>query len=216
MTVVIVGWGGHAKVVYDLFLACGETIAGFIDRCPISDPSVKYLGTDDVWPDLISQGMRRAHVAIGNNEVRAKLCKDLQNLGVEIVTAVHPSAYVSASSELEAGVVVMAGAIIQPWSQVGAFSIINTRATIDHDAKIGCGVHIGPGVTLAGSVVIGDLSFIGAGSTIIPGIKIGSRTIIGAGSCVVRSIPDDVIAYGVPAKLRSQRPRQLPSCVVNL
>ena len=209
LAIVIVGGGGHAKVAYDLFVACKELVIGVIDRSPVQHSQLKYLGDDTAWPTLLAQGVRRAHVAIGDNVLRSRLCEDLQSRGVELVTGIHPTSYIASSSRLGPGVIVMAGAVVQPSCDIGAYCIINTRASVDHDGRLGRGVHIGPGVTLAGSVAIGDLSFVGAGSTVIPGVTIGSDTLVGAGSCVVRPLPDNVIAYGVPA--RPVRPHRITS-----
>lgn len=50
-------------------------------------------------------------------------------------------------------------------------------------------------------ISVGDDVFIGVNSIVLPGVKIGSRCVIGAGSVVTRSIPDDSVAVGVPAKV---------------
>lgn len=57
------------------------------------------------------------------------------------------------------------------------------------------------GYTLIGKVTIGNDVFIGAGSIILPNTHIGNKVIIGAGSVVSRSIPDNSVAVGHPAKV---------------
>jgi carbonic anhydrase/acetyltransferase-like protein (isoleucine patch superfamily) len=49
-------------------------------------------------------------------------------------------------------------------------------------------------------IEIGSDVFIGASSIILPGVSIGNRVIVGAGSIVNRSIPDNCVVAGVPAK----------------
>ena len=57
------------------------------------------------------------------------------------------------------------------------------------------------GYTLIDKVLIGNDCFIGAGSIILPGTHIGNKVIIGAGSVVTKSIPDNSVAVGNPAKV---------------
>lgn len=57
------------------------------------------------------------------------------------------------------------------------------------------------GVEIAKPITIGDNVWIGAGSTILAGVEIGNNTVIGAGSVVTKSIPDNVVAVGVPCKV---------------
>lgn len=57
------------------------------------------------------------------------------------------------------------------------------------------------GYTLIGRVIIGNNVFIGAGSIILPNVKIGNNVIVGAGSIVSRTIPDNSVALGTPARI---------------
>jgi UDP-perosamine 4-acetyltransferase len=201
---VIIGTGGHAKVVIELIRAegkyqikgctgLGET--GFV----LGD--VPILGTDRVLPGLLANGTKKAFVAIGDNHLRLRLLAKFLEMGFELINAISPHAVVSPSASLGRGIAIMAGAIINASVEIGDGAIINTNAGVDHDCRIGSGAHVGPGSALAGNVDIGRESFLGAGTCVIPGVRIGSRAIVGAGSVVVREIPDDVTAMGVPARI---------------
>ena len=50
-------------------------------------------------------------------------------------------------------------------------------------------------------MVIEDDVWIAAGVTICPGVTIGKNSIIGAGSVVTKSIPENVVAYGIPCRV---------------
>ena len=206
--VVVIGSGGHAKVVIELVRAEGKYQikgctglggGGFV----LGD--VPILGTDSVLPAIWADGTRRAFVAIGDNHLRLRLFAQVSEMGFELINAVSPNAVVSPSATLGRGIAIMAGAIINASAEIGDGAIINTNAGVDHDCRIGRGAHIGPGSTLAGNVEIGCESFLGARTCVIPGIRIGSRAIVGAGSVVVRDIPDDVTAMGVPARITNVR-----------
>jgi len=206
--VVIVGSGGHAKVVIELIRAEGRYQvkgctglgeSGFV----LGD--VPILGTDSVLPAMLANGAKKAFVAIGDNHLRLRLLAQVLEMGFELINAVSPNAVVSPSATLGRGIAIMAGAIINASAEIGDGAIINTNAGVDHDCRIGRGAHIGPGSTLAGNVEIGCESFLGVRTCVIPGIRIGSRAIVGAGSVVVRDIPDDVTAMGVPARISNVR-----------
>jgi serine O-acetyltransferase len=51
------------------------------------------------------------------------------------------------------------------------------------------------------SPILGDNIFIGSGAKIIGGITLGSRVKVGANAVVTKSLPDDVTAVGIPARI---------------
>jgi acetyltransferase-like isoleucine patch superfamily enzyme len=101
----------------------------------------------------------------------------------------------------------MAGAVLNPGVRVGEFCIVNTRASLDHDSTMGAFSSLAPGAITGGNVAVGSYSNVGMGATVLPGVSIGQHTLIGAGALVYRSVPDNSVAYGVPARLiRSRQP----------
>jgi UDP-perosamine 4-acetyltransferase len=201
---LLIGAGGHAKVVIELVRAAGDfEVAGLIDRNQGAPPvlGVPVVGTDADLSRFRHEGIRHAFVGIGSNRRRLQMGRYLQQLGFEMVNAISPAAVISLSAQLGCGVAVMPGAVINAEARVDDFSIINTHASVDHECWIGEGVHVAPGSTIAGSVRIGRLTFIGAGATVIPGKTIGENSVIGAAACVVRDIPNAVLARGVPARV---------------
>ena len=201
--VVVIGAGGHAKVVIELIRAQGlYDVIGCTDREPQRRDVVgaPILGSDDVLPDLYAQGIRHCFVALGDNVLRRKVAARVKALGFELINAISPKAVVSPTARLGRGVAVMAGAVINADATIGDLAIVNTRAAIDHDCQIGEAAHVAPRAALAGSVRIGPLAFVGAGATIVPGISVGESTVIGAGATVISSLGPNIVAVGVPAK----------------
>ena len=91
-------------------------------------------------------------------------------------------------------------------TDIGAFSYINAKkgVTIEDDVQIGSHCSIYSESTIdnrSGKVVLKNNCRIGSHSTILPGISIGKNSIIGAHSLVNKDIPDNVVAFGVPAKV---------------
>jgi UDP-perosamine 4-acetyltransferase len=205
-SVLIVGAGGHAKVVIELFRAEQRYhIAGLVGPSA-SAPSilgVPVIGGDVDLPRLRGEGIGHAFVAIGDNARRTDIGRSLERLGFGIVNAISPAAIISPTACLGYGIAIMAGVVINADCRIGNYAIINTRASIDHEGSIGEGAHIAPGTTLAGNVTVGALAFLGVGTHVIPTMSIGEGAIVGAGSCVVRSIPPRALARGVPARVVS-------------
>ena len=203
-------WGasGHARVVADIVRLGGAyTIAGFIDDIAPERGGEIFEGN----PILGGRGklaeFRGAHliVAFGNNEARLAAARVAVEHGLHLATAIHPSAVVAASARIGAGTVIAANAVINPGATIGENAIVNTAATVDHDCALGDGVHVSPGAHLAGGVRVGDCAWIGIGAAVADGRKIGRGAWIGAGAAVIADIPDNAVAYGVPARVVRSR-----------
>ena len=71
------------------------------------------------------------------------------------MTLIHPNATVADSAQIGAELVIMAGAVINPYAQLGKGCIVNTRASVDHDCNVGDYVHVAVGAHLCGTVEVG-------------------------------------------------------------
>jgi Serine acetyltransferase len=201
-SVLILGAGGHGKVIADILFATGKNVLGFLDDNPtihgarvLGLPVMGYIEDYNRYqPDGLIMG-------IGNNHTRQMVIERLSLVASDgWITAVHPRAVISPSVQISSGSVIMAGAIINADTCIGHHAIINTGATVDHDCLIGDYVHIGPGVNLAGGVKVGDRTLIGIGAVVAPYHTIGSDVVVGAGAVVVNDIPPGLTVVGVPAK----------------
>lgn len=198
----ILGASGHGKVLADIASQIGwNDIEFFDDRWP-------QLTTLEHWfvvgnsQSLLQQfnDYDGVIVGIGNNAVRLEKQQWLEQYNAPIVSLIHPSAVISSFVSVGIGSVVMANAVINPFSSIGRACIINTASTVDHDCHLSDGVHISPGAHLAGGVTIGQCTWLGIGSNVIQLVEIGDNVIVGAGSTVIHSISSSKKVVGSPAK----------------
>ena len=204
MDVVIVGAGGHGKVVLDILYAAGKVRpVGFVDADPtLAGTEVAGLpvfGAVNSLGKLRQQKVKGAVVAIGDNRTRLGYAGTVLEYGLELVSAIHPAAVVSPRAVVGRNVVVAAGAVVGTDARLGDSVIINTSAVVDHECEVGEGSHVCPGALLAGRVRVGKQAFIGMGAKIIQCVSIGEGAVVGAGAVVLRDVPAGVTVVGVPA-----------------
>ncbi|MCF7504169.1 acetyltransferase [Vibrio sp. L3-7] len=198
----ILGASGHGKVVADIAECNGYSQIDFFDdrwpqltrhECWAVQGNTEALLADVEKYDLVV-------VSIGNNTVRLEKQRILKDAGGTFKALVHPKAIVSHYAQVGAGSVVMANAVVGSFANVGQACIINTSSSVDHDCVLLDGVHISPGANLAGNVNVGEGAWIGIGAQVKQLINIGSFSVIGAGATVVSDIPNNKVAFGIPAK----------------
>lgn len=196
---VIIGAGGHGKVVADI-----AKLKGYKDIVFLDDNSEKkecglypIVGTTQ---DIEKYYNAHFIVGIGNNKVRRKLTSFLLEKQYDVTTLIHPSAVIDETVQIGHGTVIMANVVINADTTIGHGCIINTASSVDHDCCIQDYVHICPGVHIAGTVHIGDNTWIGIGSSVINNIYIVNDCMLGAGCVVVKDLLESGTYIGVPAR----------------
>lgn len=197
LPLVLIGAGGHAKVVLSLARTLGREVLG------VCDPALAREGAT-AWRELPVLGDDEALSAFGPDRivllngigqiprggVRRTVHERWTARGFRFATLIHPSAAVDPTATLGDGVLVMAGAIVQADVTIGADVIVNTGARVDHDCQLGDHIHIAPGAVLCGGVRIGDGSFVGASATLLPLVQVGRGCLIAAGGTLSGPLPD--------------------------
>lgn len=206
--IVVFGAGGHARVVADALRAAGWTIAAFVDELNPARDGEAFAGSTVIGGPggvaaLRASGVLDAAIAFGANEARLALHERLRREGLRLPVVVHPSAVVSIDAQIGDGSFVGPGAIVNPAARVGVQVIVNSGAVVEHDCVVADGVHLGPRSCLAGRVSIGRATTLGAGVLVRDGIAVGAGTTVGMGAVVVSPLPDGVIAWGCPARVKS-------------
>jgi sugar O-acyltransferase (sialic acid O-acetyltransferase NeuD family) len=190
--VIILGGGGHAKVLIEGLKRLEVEIIGIADGAIAGDApfGLTVIGDDNAVfeYDIDEVALVNGVGSLPGDLRRRKLWRKFEDQGYRFAAVVHPDAMVAADVEWGSGVQIMAGAIIQPGTRIGTHSIINTGSRVDHDCIIGSDVHIAPGATLSGGVQVGDGAHIGTGAVVIQSVAIGAGSVLAAGAIVVTEV----------------------------
>ncbi len=200
---VIVGYSGHAYVVAESYIADGGNIGFYADLNEASkNPfDLAYLGFESD-PNFKGWDTSFKYIlGIGDNYLREKVAKlILSNFNI-LENVIDPYAVISKSVNIGNGVFASKGVLVNAFSTIGSFTILNTGCIIEHECEIGIASHIAPGAVLAGNVKVGNRTFIGANAVIKQGVVIGDDVIIGAGSVVLHNVENNSKLVGNPGRL---------------
>lgn len=201
---ILIGYSGHAFVVYGIFKTAGIKVMGYCDaeEKGYNPFQLKYFGKETDEAAIEKLKAEGYFISIGDNSIRRKIFLQLADRAAQLpVNAIHPSAIINQFATISGhGIMISANAIINPLAKIGLGVICNTGCIIEHECIIGDFAHIGPGAVLCGNVTVGEQSFIGAGAVIRQGISIGKNATIGAGAVVVKDVADDSLVVGCPAR----------------
>ena len=203
---ILLGAGGHAKVLLSLLTACHFPIYGVCAPEFETSTNEKWRGIPvlgsgndlSLWhPDefYLVNGIGKR----GQETTREEVFESCKQQGYYFPPLIHPSAIIDPEVKLAQGVQIMAGVVIQTDTTIGCNVIINTAASIDHDCIIEDHAHIAPHATLCGGVHIGRAALIGSGAAITPLCHIGNNAIIGAGASVRHDVPDNKTLFPPPS-----------------
>lgn len=206
---VLIGGGGHARVVLDALCE-----GGGIEFFGVVDPELpeqtllafglRHLGGDEVLPELRARGATHFAMGLGgthDNRPRRDLFLRAVAAGLAPLRVLHPKAILSRHARLEPGVTLLAGGVVNAGAELAAGALINTGALVEHDCRIGAHAHVATGARLAGAVRVGALAHIGAGAVVLQGLVVGEGAIVGAGAVVLEDVAAGAVAVGNPARV---------------
>lgn len=206
--ILLYGGTGQSKMMSHTILQKGLRVDSVIDDTENLTPpyDVKHFicGKDAYlrWKEEVTSYKDYSFaITIGNphGKIRCDLYRKLEDDGLEPLTLITKGALLTSAS-INIGAQIHEHSIVNPFTKIGKYCILNTKSLVEHDCILGEGVEVGPNATICGEVTIDDYSWVGAGSVILPKLKIGKNVIIGAGSVVTKNIPDNEVWVGNPAK----------------
>lgn len=198
-SVVLIGAGGHARVVASSASRGGIRLTGVLETA--SD----LIGApfDDLVIEADQGADQRAspgpfHAAVGSNAARRAIVEARPEAAW--LSIIDPAASLAAEVMIGDGTLIGMGAVVQTGVSIGRHAIINSGAIIDHDCRLGDFVHVAPGAVLTGGIQVGAGALIGAGAVILPGLSIGEGATVGAGAVVTRAVANGQTVVGNPAR----------------
>lgn len=198
MRLCVIGAGGHSSVIVEVARRLSYSEFTFYDDFLTS---TNIAGTID---DYIQDSTRdQCFVAIGDNHQRRQTIEKLQRHHLYPISLIDPTAVIASNAVIGLGSVCMPYTVVNPHSVLGIGCIVNTKASVDHHCFIGDYCHLAPNTTLAGNVHIGSCTLCGVSSSFNPGTTVGDHVVIGSGSLVINAIPDNAVAFGIPARPRN-------------
>lgn len=215
---VIFGTSAFAEVAHYYFRCDSDyAVAAFtVDSRYVKEgvfkelPVVAFEELDKSFPpseyDLfVAMGIQKV------NQQRAEKVAEAEAKGYRLASFLSSKAMVSEDLVMRPNSMVMDGAHLQPFVEVGRNTIIWSGCGIGFRSRIGDHCWL-VASTFGESVVVGDYSFIGLGSTIAPSRSIGASNVIGAGALILHDTKDFEVYKGhasVPSRVPSSRLRHI-------
>ncbi|MGE4221385.1 MAG: hypothetical protein AB7G39_18220 [Alphaproteobacteria bacterium] len=181
MNLLLVGAGGHARVVAEAAASSGHRIVAYADRQPAIWLDLPRI-SDDATPPETVEGfvMGIGGIAPAGLQNRLAVFRRYAARGIATVALRHARATVASDADIAAGAMVLAGAIVNPAAMIREAAIVNTGAIIEHEADIGTGAHIAPGAIVLGAARVGEAALVGAGAVVLPGAEVPAGTLVPA------------------------------------
>jgi sugar O-acyltransferase (sialic acid O-acetyltransferase NeuD family) len=197
-SLVLIGFGGHARSVADVALTAGYSRLLFVDEQAKDDESFLEFPVQRSMPLESSDWVYLP--CAGDNQKRFVQIRQLIARNLPVATIISPTATIGHGAMVARGCFVGHHAHIGPLARIGAGCIINTGAVVEHDCKVGDCAHVSVHACVAGGSTLGERVFVGAGSVVIDKIDVASDVVVGAGGVVVNSIDSGGIYAGIPAR----------------
>lgn len=205
---LIVGAGGFAKELLSVLtkLEHNNDITFFDDVNVYNEALLfnrfKILNSEKQVLEHFKNTNHDFVLGLGFPKLRLKMYNKFIKLNGKLKTIISPNALLGEFDvNISEGVIIMPNAIISNEVSIGKGTLVYYNVSITHDCSLGEFVEISPGAMILGRCRIGNYTHIGANATILPDVEIGNNVVVGAGAVVTKSVEDNVIVAGVPARI---------------
>jgi sugar O-acyltransferase (sialic acid O-acetyltransferase NeuD family) len=211
--VVILGAGGFAREVLDVFEAAGadgdaREVLGFVVEPRHAAPGTEVNGLPVLggldWLEA-RRGAVECICGVGAPDVRRRMVAEAAARGARFCSVVHPTAVRTRWLTLGEGSVITAGCLLTNQITIGAHVHVNLGCTVGHDARLEALATLAPGVHVSGNVTLGEGCYLGTGAVILQQRSVGAWATVGAGAVVTQDVPPDATVVGMPARVVKQR-----------
>ena len=163
MKLIILGAGGHGKVVADIAQQINKYEKIFFLDDKSQESSV--LGKCDEYLKFKNEEIEM-YPAFGNNKFRIEWEEKLENNGIQLAKIIHSTAYISPLARIEDGCVIMPYAVINTNVKIDKGCIINCGAIVDHDCILNKGCHLAPGAIVKGENTLPEYTKVDSGEVV--------------------------------------------------
>jgi sugar O-acyltransferase (sialic acid O-acetyltransferase NeuD family) len=213
---VIFGAGNYLSDIFDIIYATNGKVYAVVTNVPLSnaehDAVMRRIKLINYPIHVVDIGNFHPEndfsYTFGFLQQRGQALLEIKkSFNIKFSALVHPLAHLGSNVNLGEGVIISPNVVIAPNVTIGDFCVLNRCVSIGHDTTCASFVTLQPRATIAGLVTIGSNTAINISATVIDRIKIGANAIVGAGAVVVKDVPDNVVVFGVPAKIVRQNLR---------
>ncbi len=194
----VAGTGSYAAEIADIAQVAGFVVAGLVELLDADRVGTSIHGLPVVAID--APPAPGAGVVIGIGGARRSHADVLTAAGWSMTTLLHPTAVVSPTATLGAGVVAGPLTVVAAHADLGAQVLLGRGALVGHHTRIGPGAIVNPGANVAGNATIGANAVVGMGAIVSNGVVVGDGAVVAAGAVVVRDVPAGARVQGVPAR----------------
>ncbi|WP_025614783.1 MULTISPECIES: acetyltransferase [Cellulophaga] len=168
----------------------------------IDGKSTSKNNLDDLLLFINKNKIKHGVIAIKDIKLRAIVARSISEKVPDFifVSVIHPTSIIGRKSKIGKGSIIMANTIINTYTNIKDFCIIESNTSIDHDSIINNFSNINSGVTTGGNLQVGEETIIDLGVCILENITIGNNCHVRKGALVTKDIEANTIASGVPAK----------------
>lgn len=208
MTLGIYGAGGQGREVLDSARAVNKPSGQWENIVFIDDVTEQKMVNDtrvytfEEFSRTFRDDAAEIIIAVGEPVGRKKLYEKITSAGYALALVIHPTAIVSDYADIRKGAFIGAHSMISCNTLLAENACVQPHAVIGHDATVGAHSVLSGFTIISGHCAIGEQAYIGIGAAVREEVSIGSSTIIGMGSSVICDVPDGVVAFGTPCRVK--------------
>lgn len=208
MILGIIGAGGLARELLELAKIINSSEKRwddfvFIDVKPGDDVNgVNVISYEQALEKF--SGELETTVGIGEPATRKRVFGELERDGIEVATLIHPDVYIPNTTTVGKGVTIQMGVFVSCNVTIEDYVILQPHANIAHDDVLKKGSTVSAFCNLGGNVTIGEYAYLGLSACVKQGLSVGGDSIVGMGAVVCESVPNEVVAFGNPARIEKK------------
>lgn len=200
MNLAIIGGGEMASELYNLVISCDKKNSYenifFVDVLEKTEENyvleADFLKTNRNSSELL--------IAMGEPSMRKKMAQKYEEEGFRLTTFIHPLSFISAGTVIGNGSIILPFTYVAQNTVIGENVLLHSGCKVENNCNIGNNCFISSNSFVGARVTVEDTCFIGPSASIRDGVSIGHDSIIGMGSVITKSVVENSVNYGNPAK----------------